>query len=136
MLRALSVFFALGVVMIAASLVSLAWPGSFLEPMWSVNPRAYQEFAAAGWWTFPLMSAVAAALAVDAIGLWKKRRWAITLAIALLAMNLLGDAVRLAHHQVLEGLVGVGIASLLIALLIRQRRLVGTPTQVPHASPR
>lgn len=45
------------------SAVSLLFPGSFLEPMWRLNPRAHEAFAGMGVWAVVLMCAVCASCA-------------------------------------------------------------------------
>jgi hypothetical protein len=66
---ALSIFFLFGAAVSFLSFVSLLFPGSFLEPMWRLNPRARESFTSIGVWAIFLMSAVCVACASAAVGL-------------------------------------------------------------------
>lgn len=54
--------------------VSLLFPGSLLEPMWRLNPRAREGFAGIGVWAIVLMCDVSVARASAATGLWRGAR--------------------------------------------------------------
>jgi len=90
-ITALSIFFLFGATASFLSFVSLLFPGSFLEPMWRLNPRARAGFAGIGVWAVVLMCAVSVACASAAVGLWRGARWSYWLAVMLLTINLLGD---------------------------------------------
>ena len=90
-ITALSIFFLFGAAMSFISSVALLFPGSFLEPMWRLNPRAREGFAGIGAWAVVLMCGVSALCALASVGLWRGARWGYWLAVALLAINLLGD---------------------------------------------
>src|SRR3712207_4291578 len=90
-ITALSIFFLFGTAASLLSSVSLLFPGSFLEPMWRLNPRAREGFADMGAWAVVLMCAVCVSCASAAVGLWRGTQWGYWLAVALLACNLLGD---------------------------------------------
>jgi hypothetical protein len=62
-ITALSIFFLFGTAASFVSFVSLLFPGSFLEPMWRLNPRAREGFASMGAWAIVLMFAVCIACA-------------------------------------------------------------------------
>ncbi|MFP5260335.1 MAG: hypothetical protein ACLGJB_00335 [Blastocatellia bacterium] len=61
--------------MSSLSFVSLLFPGSVLEPVWRLNPRAREGFAGIGTWAVVLMCVVCAACASAPVGLWGGRRW-------------------------------------------------------------
>src|ERR1043165_2478309 len=92
-ITALSIFFLFGATASLLSFVSLLFPGSFLEPMWRLNPRAREGFASMGAWAVVLMCTVCIACVSAAVGLLRGARWGYWLALALLAINLLGDIV-------------------------------------------
>jgi uncharacterized membrane protein len=72
------------------------------------------------------MGVVCATCATIAIGLWKERRWGVTLAIAGLGTNLVSDVVTaLLRHQLIT-LIGVPIAAGLIFYLVRLQRVSST----------
>jgi hypothetical protein len=68
-ITALSIFFLVGAAISFISSVSLLFPGSFLEPMWQLNPRAHEAFIGIGAWAIVLMCAVSVACASAAVGL-------------------------------------------------------------------
>ena len=77
--------------MSALSAVALAFPGSWLEPMWRLNPDARSALGHLGAWAVVLMIGVMAACGAAAAGLWRTQRWGHRLAVGLLGVNLVGD---------------------------------------------
>ena len=88
---ALAVFFAVGAAIAVTSCVSLLFPGSALETMWRLNPRARDAFARMGPLSVALLATVGVACALSSLGLWRGARWGHRLAFVVLAVNLLGD---------------------------------------------
>ena len=74
-ITALSLFFLLGAGASFVSFTSLLFPGSFLEPIWRLNPRARAGLGGMGLWAVILMGAVCVACAFAAVGLWRGARW-------------------------------------------------------------
>ena len=100
------------------SAASLLAPGSWLEPMWSVNPRARAAFTSMGPWAAVLLTIVSVSCFASAVGLWRRRLWGYRLAIAALAVNMTGDLINgLARDP--RSLVGVPIVSALLVYLLR-----------------
>lgn len=126
---ALALFFAFGALASAVSLVSLLLPGSFLEPMWRLNPRARQAFASMGASGLALLLAVCAACALTAVGLWRLKRWGHRLAAGLLLVNAAGDIANAAFGPDRRAAAGIPVAGLLIVYLLsgRVRRLFEGP---------
>jgi hypothetical protein len=112
-------FFAFGTLMAAASAVALLFPGGALDPFWRLNPRAHRDFLAMDGWAPPLMFAVALACGLAAVGLWSRARWGHRLAVAMLALNLVGDAGNALIRGDLRTLIGLPIGGLMIAYLLR-----------------
>lgn len=73
-ISALSLFFVFGVVMSGLAALMLLFPGSVLEPLWRLNPRAREGFAAMGALAVLLMAVVCVACATAALGLWRGTR--------------------------------------------------------------
>lgn len=71
-----------------------------------------------GRWAIALMVAVSVACGLATVGLWTRARWGHRLAVALLAVNLLGDIANVILRGDLRTLVGIPIASGLIAYLL------------------
>ncbi len=118
----LSMFFLFGAVASFVSSVGLFFPGSFLEPLWRLNPRARAGFTDMGSWSIVLMCAVCVACASAAVGLWRGARWGYWLAMALLAINLLGDIVNVVLGTEPRAVVGIPIVLAIFAFL-RSRRV-------------
>jgi hypothetical protein len=119
-IAALIAFFWFGMAMSGISFLSLLFPGSFLEPMWRLNPRAREGFAEIGLWAVPLMLWVSIACASAAIGLARRRLWGHRLAIAIITINMLGDLGNAVLLHDLRTLIGVPIALVIIWYLLRR----------------
>ena len=135
-ITALSIFFVFGAAMSFIASVSLLFPGSFLEPMWRINPRARAGFAGMGVWAVVLMCAVCVSCAATAVGLWRGARWGYWLAVVLLAVNLLGDIANVVTGTEPRAAVGIPIALAIIAGLAsrRVRRFFVRPASVGYKS--
>jgi len=120
---ALALFFVFGTMMSGLAALLLLFPGSFLDPLWRLNPRAREGFAALGVWAVLLMTVVCMACAVAAFGLLRGKRWGYWTALAILTMNLVGDITNAAATHDWRTLIGVPIGGLLIAYLISRRRV-------------
>ena len=120
-ITALSVFFLFGALASFLSFVSLLFPGSFLEPMWRLNPRAREGFTNIGAWAIVLMCVVCIACALAAAGLWRGTRWGYWLAVALLAVNLLGDIVNVVLGTEPRAAVGIPIVIVILVFLMGKR---------------
>ena len=69
-----------------------------------------------------LMGGVCLACFAAAVGLWRLRRWGYWTAIAILGINLLGDATNALVTGDWRALIGVPIASVMILYLSRKRQ--------------
>jgi len=124
---ALGGFFAFGAVASGLSAVTLLWPGGPLDVLWRVNPDGHAGLLRAGGWAVLLMLVVCAVCATTAGGLWARRPWARTLAIAMLAVNGLSDLANAVVRGDLRTLIGIPIAALLIAYLLAPRTRAAFP---------
>lgn len=118
---ALAIFFAAGAAVCLVSCVALLFPGGVLEPIWRLHPRARTGFATLGAWAPALLAVVGFACAAAARGLWTGRRWGRRLAIALLAVNMVGDAANVVLGTEPRALVGIPIVALLLLFLATRR---------------
>src|SRR5438094_10379482 len=107
---ALSLFFLFGAGASFVSFISLLFPGSFLEPIWRLNPRARAGLGGMGVWAVILMGAVCVGCALAAVGLWRGARWGYWLAVSLVASNLLGDIVHVFLGRDPRDVIGIPIA--------------------------
>ena len=136
---ALAVFFAAGACISGAASLALAFPGSALEPMWRLNPRAHAGFGRLGAWAAWLLLAVCVACGLAAAGLWRGRRGGYWLSCGLLAVNLAGDLANALLGTEPRALAGVPIAAGLLAYLAsaRVRRYFARPCpDADQATPR
>jgi uncharacterized membrane protein (DUF2068 family) len=118
---ALTLLFLFGTVASFVSLVALAVPGSFLEPIWKLNPRAHAGFATMHRWAIVLMCVVCVACALTAVGLWRGARWGYWLAIVMLAVNLLGDIANVLVGTERKALIGIPIVIIILIFLVSKR---------------
>jgi hypothetical protein len=116
----LIVLFAIGTVASLFAVITLLFPGSFLDVAWRVNPRAYEGFTRIGGWSVLLMSAVFIACLLTAIGLWRRFEWGYWLAIIMLIANLTGDAINVIAGKDLRAIVGIPVALILLVSLLRR----------------
>jgi amino acid permease len=120
-ITALSIFFLFGAGVSFIAFVSLLLPGSFLEPMWRLNPRAREGFAAIGLWAVVLMCTVSAACLLASIGLWRAERWGYWVAVILLCVNLVGDITNVLLEIEPRAAVGIPIVLAILAYMANKR---------------
>lgn len=113
--RLVGVFLVLSTSVLAATVITLFFPGTAVDGIWAVKPEEYERLlqhrmlAGAGFLVLGIMMAIAAA------GWWRSRRWAWWLVQGILVVNILGDVVRAAGGEVREGLMGVVLVLALLA---------------------
>src|SRR5437667_9551541 len=120
-ITALSLFFLFGAIASFVSFISLLFPGSFLDPVWRLNPRAREGLGGMGVWAVILMGAVCVACALAAVGLWRGARWGYWLAVSLLSINLLGDVLNVFLGMEPRAVIGIPIALAILAFLMSRR---------------
>ena len=118
---ALSIFFWAGALISLTSAVSLVFQGSFLEPMWRLNPRARVAFSTIGGWAVVLLGTLCVACASTALGLWCGSRWGYWCAVVLLAINLIGDISNVVLGTEPRAAVGIPIVLAILWFLMRKR---------------
>ena len=120
-ITALAIFFTAGAFISATSCASLLSPGSPLELMWRLNPRARGAFVSMGSLGPILLGVVSAACALAAPGLLRGRSWGYWLAVGLLSVNLLGDVVNVGLGTEPRALAGVPIVTAVLVFLATER---------------
>lgn len=98
-------------------------PGTPLDVLWHLNPRARESFSAMGSTAIFLMFVVCAFCAIAAAGLWRWKAWGYWTAICMLSVNLLGDTISAFLLRDSRTLIGLPIAGLMIGYLLRRRNL-------------
>ena len=122
-ITALSFFFLFGTVMSGLAAVTLLFPGSVLEPLWRLNPRARDGFAAMGSWAVLLMVLVCVACGMAALGLQRCKRWGYWMALFILTINLAGDTANAVLAHDLRTLVGLPMGGAMIVYLLTKRSM-------------
>jgi hypothetical protein len=116
----LVIFFAAGALICLVTMLALAFPGGFLEPIWRMKPEARVEFQRIGSTSIALMAVVGAACGLAAVGLAKNAEWGRRLAIGVLAVNLVGDSLNALLRHDVKTLIGLPIGGLMILFLVRR----------------
>ena len=116
----LVIFFAAGAVICLVTMLALAFPGGFLEPIWRLKPDAQIEFQKIGSWSVALMAMVGSACGLAAVGLAKNAEWGRRLAIGVLVVNLVGDSLNALLRHDPRTLIGLPIGGLMIWYLVRR----------------
>jgi len=113
----LVIFFAAGSLICLLTILALAFPGGFLEPIWQLKPEARVEFQKMGSASVALMAVVGCACGLAAVGLARNAEWGRRLAIGVLAVNLIGDSVNALLRHDARTLIG----GLMILYLVKER---------------
>jgi hypothetical protein len=120
-IAALCVFSFVGAVLAGVAAISLAFPGSPLEPMWQLNPRGHQGFVHMHGWAVPLLAVVSGVCGAVGIGLWRRRRWGYAIAVAGLSIHLVGDTLSVLSGAEPRAIIGIPIVATLLVYLSRPR---------------
>ena len=118
-ITALVILFAIGACASFVSAVALTFPGSFLEPIWRLNPNARAGFTRIGSAAIVLMAAVCIACVFAAVGLCRGRRWGYWLAVVMLVVNLGGDIINVITGTEPRAIIGIPIAGAILLYLLR-----------------
>src|SRR5438067_5776113 len=108
-IKLMAAFFAIGAVICSLIVAMLLFPGRALESLWRLNPDAHDAFQKLGKLSILLMFIVGAACAYAAIGLGRRARWGIPLALAILIVNLVGDSLNAFLRDDLRTLIGLPV---------------------------
>jgi len=117
----LALFFAAGALICLVTMLALALPGGFLDPIWRLRPDARIEFQKLGNWSVLLMATVGLACGLAALGLARCAEWGRRLATGILTVNLIGDSLNAFLLNDLRTLIGLPIGGLMIWYLVRKR---------------
>src|SRR5271168_2841415 len=90
---ALGIFLFFGASMAILAATSLLWRGTALDRIWALNPRAQMQLAPLGAAIGVLFLLLGVALATAGIGWFRRRLWGWRLAVAIIAMQILGDGI-------------------------------------------
>lgn len=119
-ISAIGVFLLAATVIAAVVGVSLLFPGTFLDRIWELNKPAYEAFEALGRISGLLLLLVGVCAAYAGAGLLKGQKRARWIAVALFAVNGLGDVANLLRPTGrLKSTAGVLIAATFLFCLLR-----------------
>jgi hypothetical protein len=106
----------------ATAMALLAGLGLLIGPLdivWSVKRSEHTQLAALGSFVGWAFLVLAGTFGLASYGSFCRRRWGWRLALAILGVNGVGDAMRAASGAWLEGLVGVGVVIVVVGWLTR-----------------
>jgi hypothetical protein len=115
----IGIFLLLGAVMASLAGATLLWRGTAFDRMWTLNPRAYKELAPLGKVVRIPFLMLGVLLAVACMGWFKRRVWGWRLAVAIIAIQVMGDLVNAFRGDVVRGGIGFVIAGALLVYLLR-----------------
>jgi len=131
-MTAVGVFLFFGATMASIAGTTLTWPGTVLDRLWVLNPTAHKQLASLAKPAGILFLLLAAVLAMAGTGWFKHRLWGWRLAVAVIAVQVLGDLVSFFRGDYWRGGVGLSIASALLFYLLRPAvRAVFNGTPLP-----
>jgi len=107
--------------MASLAAITLLWPGTALDRVWALNPMAYKQLAPMGVLVGILFLLLGAALITAGIGWFRRRLWGWKLAVAIIAIQALGDVVNCVRGDWLHGGTGIIIAGALLLFLLQPR---------------
>ena len=118
---ALALLFLFGTAASFIAALSLAFPGSLLEPIWGLNPNARAGFDRIGSWAIVVMMIVFVACLCAMVGLWRRSTWGYWLAVGMLVLNLVGNFINVITGTEPKAIVGIPVVLLVLAYLMRRR---------------
>jgi hypothetical protein len=118
-LAAVGIFLFFGATMARLAAITLLWRGTSLDRIWSLNPTAYRQLAPLGRSVGGLFLLLGLALATAGIGWFRRRLWGWSLAVAIIAIQVVGDVINCIRGDWLHGGIGVVIAGALLLFLLR-----------------
>jgi hypothetical protein len=118
---AVGIFLFFGASMASLAATTLLWRGTALDRLWALNPIAYKQLVPLGSTVGIFFLMLGAALTTAGIGWFRRRLWGWRLAVAIIATQVLGDAVNCVRGDLLRGGTGVIIAGALLLFLLQPK---------------
>ena len=104
---------------------TLVCTGTFLDRIWALNPTAYMQLAPLRRFVGPIFLLLAVALGAAGVGWFLRRLWGWRLAVAIIAIQLIGDLMNVVRGDFVRGPIGFVLAGALLVYLLR-REVKGT----------
>jgi hypothetical protein len=118
---AIGVFLFFGATMASLAATTLLLPGTPLDRAWTLNPTAYKQLSPLGSKVGVLFLLLAVVLVASGTGWFRRRRWGWTLAVAIIATQVVGDIINLVRGDWLRGGTGIIIAGAFLLYLLTAR---------------
>ena len=118
---AIGIFLFFGAFTSSVSAIPLLWPGTFLDRLWTLNPKAYKELVPFGRSAGILFLLLGAAFVTAGVGWFHRRVWGWRLTVAIIAAQVLGDVANCIRGEWFAGATGVAIAAMLLLFLLRPK---------------
>lgn len=129
---AFGIFLFFGASMASLAGMTLLYPGTVLDRLWTLNPGAHAQLAPLGHRVGGLFLLLSAALCCAGIGWFLRRTWGWRLAVAILIVQTLGDAFNFVRGDFLRGGIGFVIAVVVLLYLWHPRtRIAFRSTSIP-----
>jgi len=117
----MTVFLFFGATIATLAGITLLFPGSFLDPIWRLNPEAGEQLHQLGRGIGIAFLGLGVMMIAAAIGWIKRRFWGWGLTVVIIASQVLGDFVNALRGEWWKGVVGVAIAGALLVYLLQPK---------------
>jgi hypothetical protein len=107
--------------MAALAGTTLVWPGTTLDRIWVLNPKAHLQLAPLSPRVGLAFLLLALTLAAAAVGWFQKKKWGWRLTVCIIAIQVLGDLMNLMKGDYIRGVTGAVVAGALLIYLCRPR---------------
>ena len=114
------IFLFFGAAMAALAGTTLIWRGTILDGVWKLNPTGYRQLATLGRGVGIAFLLLSGLMAVAGIGWFRRRHWGWRLAVAIIAVQVLGDLVNFLRGDFIPGGIGTTIAGALLLYLFSE----------------
>jgi hypothetical protein len=115
----MGIFFFFGATMATLAAIALLWRGTFLDRVWSLKPTAYSQLAPLARTAGMMFLTLGMALAAAGIGWFRRCLWGWKSAVAIIAIQVVGDLINCIRADWLRGGIGAVIAGTLLLFLLR-----------------
>lgn len=119
--KAMGVFLHFGAVMALLAGVTLVWHGTFMDRVWILNQRAYNQLAPLGKAAGISFLFLSAALVFAGAGWLFRRFWGWVSTVVIIATQFLANLVNAATGDLLRGSVGFLLSGALLYFLLRPK---------------